>query len=154
MPRTFSGRRWPTASVSGSASTAITSSAPASTTSTANTQCQEACSNTAAPSEGATTGATPSTSINRDITVAATESANRSPTTAMATTMAAAAPTPCNPRAMPRTAMFEANRHSSEAAMCSRIPAISGFFRPRESDSGPTISCPSARPANVPVRVS
>ena len=38
--------------------------------------------------------------------------------------------------------------------MCSTMPAISGRLRPSESDSGPTISWPSANPASVPVRVS
>ena len=38
--------------------------------------------------------------------------------------------------------------------MCSTIPAISGLRRPSESDSGPTISCPNASPANVPVSVN
>ena len=52
MPRTRSGRRCDSGSVSGSASAASSSSAPASTTSTANTQCQDACSSTAAPSDG------------------------------------------------------------------------------------------------------
>ena len=154
MPRTFSGRRCDAGRVSGSASAASRSSAPANTTSAANTQCHDACSSTAAPSDGATTGATPSTSISRDSTVAATDSANRSPTTAMATTIAAAAPMPCSPRATPSTAMFGANRHSSDASMCSTMPAISGLRRPSESDSGPTISWPSANPARVPVSVS
>ena len=95
MPRTRSGLRCDGGSVSGSASTASRSSAPANTTSAGNTQCHDACSSTAAPSDGATTGATPSTSISRDSTVAAADSANRSPTTAIATTIAAAAPMPC-----------------------------------------------------------
>ena len=150
MLRTFSGRRCDTGSVSGSASAATNSSAPAITTSTANTQCQDAFNSTAAPSDGASTGATPSTSINRDMTVAAADSANRSPTTAIATTIAAAAPMPCRPRATPSSAMFGANRHSTDATMCSTMPAISGLRRPSESDSGPTISWPSARPGQRP----
>ena len=74
------------------------------------------------------------------MTVAATESENRSPTMAMATTIVAAAPTPCSPRAMPSTTMFGANRQTSEASMCTTIPAISGRRRPSESDSGPMTS--------------
>ena len=50
--------------------------------------------------------------------------------------------------------MFGANRQSSDASMCSTMPAISGLRRPSESDSGPTISWPSANPASVPVSVS
>ena len=50
--------------------------------------------------------------------------------------------------------MFGANRHNSDASMCSTMPAISGLRRPSESDSGPTISWPSANPARVPVSVS
>ena len=73
---------------------------------------------------------------------------------ASATTMVAAAPTPCRLRATPRTMMFGATRHSSDASMCSTIPAISGRRRPNESDSGPMISWPMARPARVPVNVS
>ncbi len=42
----------------------------------------------------------------------------------------------------------------TDASMCSTMPAISGRLRPSESDSGPTISWPSANPASVPVRVS
>ncbi len=154
MPRTCSGRRWATGSVSGSASAASSSSSPASTTSTANTQCQDAFSSTAAPSDGAITGATPSTSISRDITVAAAVSAKRSPTMAMATTMAAAAPTPCSTRPAPSTSMLGANRQTSDATMCSTMPAISGRRRPSESDSGPMTSWPSASPASVPVSVN
>ena len=147
MDRSRSGRRCDGGSVSGSASAAITSSAPASTISTAKTQCQLACKSTAAPSEGASTGATPRTSISRDMTVAAAESLNRSPTTATATTIAAAAPIPCSARATASMVRSGASRHSSDAAMCSTIPAISGLRRPSESDSGPTTSCPTASPA-------
>ena len=86
--------------------------------------------------------------------MAAAESVNRSPTIAIATTIAAAAPTPCRLRATPSTAMFGANRHSTEASMCSTMPAINGRRRPSESDSGPTISWPNASPASVPVSVS
>ena len=43
---------------------------------------------------------------------------------------------------------------STDATMCSTMPAISGRLRPSESDSGPTMSWPSAKPASVPVRVS
>jgi hypothetical protein len=74
------------------------------------------------------------------MTVAAVESANRSPTIAIATTMAAAAPTPCRLRAIPSTTMFGANRHSSDASMCSTMPAIRGRRRPSESESGPITS--------------
>ncbi len=140
MPLTASGRRWATGRVSGRASAAITNSPPATTTSATKTQCQDPCNSTAAPKDGASTGATPSTSINRDITVAATVPLNRSPTTAMATTDAAAAPMPCRPRASPRTVMLGASTHSTEATMCSTMPAINGRLRPSESDSGPTIS--------------
>jgi hypothetical protein len=42
----------------------------------------------------------------------------------------------------------------TDATMCSTMPAINGRLRPSESDSGPTINCPSASPASVPVRVS
>ena len=149
-----SGLRCSTGSVSGSANAATRNKPPASTTSTANTQCHDACSKTAAPSDGATTGATPSTSISRDSTVAAAESSNRSPTTAIATTIAADAPTPCSTLAMPSTSMLGAIRHTSDANMCSTIPAISGLRRPSESDSGPTISWPNASPASVPVNVN
>ena len=86
--------------------------------------------------------------------MAAAESLNRSPTTATATTIAAAAPTPCSPRATASIPMSGETRHSSEASMCSTIPASSGRRRPSESDSGPTTSCPRARPASVPVSVS
>ena len=154
IPRTRSGLRCDGGSVSGSARAATRSSTPASTTRAAKTQCQDACSSTAAPRDGATTGATPSTSISRDITVAAAESANRSPTTAIATTMAEAAPTPCNTRASPSTIRVGARMQSTDAAMCSTMPAISGRLRPSESDSGPTISWPRANPASVPVKVS
>src|ERR1700732_461167 len=150
----LNGLRWDGDSVSGSATTATISKPPASTTSTPNTQCHDACSSTAAPSDGATTGATPSTSISRDSTVAAAESANRSPTTAIATTIAADAPVPCNTLPMPRTVIFGASRHTTDASMCSTIPTISGLRRPSESDSGPTISWPNASPASVPVRVN
>ncbi len=63
-------------------------------------------------------------------------------------------PSPCSPRATPSTAMFGANRQTSDASMCSTMPAISGLRRPSESDSGPTISWPRANPASVPVSVS
>ena len=43
---------------------------------------------------------------------------------------------------------------TTDATMCSTMPAISGLLRPSESDSGPTISWPSANPASVPVSVS
>jgi hypothetical protein len=140
MPRTRSGRRCDAGSVSGNASAATSSSAPARTTSAVKTQCHDACSNTAAPSDGANTGATPSTSISRDSTVAAADSANRSPTTAIATTIAPAAPMPCSTRASPSTTRFGASMQMTDASMCSTIPAISGRLRPSESDSGPTIS--------------
>ena len=61
---------------------------------------------------------------------------------------------PAGPRASPSTTMFGANRHTTDATMCSTMPAISGRRRPSESDSGPTISWPSASPASVPVSVS
>ena len=154
MPRTFSGRRCAAGSVSGSTVAATRSSPPASTTSAANTHCHEACSSTAAPSDGARTGATPRTSISRDITVAAAVPENKSPMTAIATTVVAAAPMPCSPRATPSTVMSGASMHSTDASMCSTIPAINGRRRPSESDSGPTTSWPSANPARVPVSVS
>ena len=50
--------------------------------------------------------------------------------------------------------MLGAKTASSEARMCTPIPASSGFLRPRVSESGPTNSCPSARPMRVPVIVS
>ncbi len=154
MPRICSGRRWAAGNVSGSANAAISRSPAAISTSAPKIQRHDASSSTTAPNDGAKTGATPSTSINRDSTAAAVDPVNRSPTTATATTAAAAAPMPCNPRAMPRAVMFGANMHSSEATMCSTTPATSGRRRPSESDSGPTSSWPSASPANVPVSVN
>src|SRR6201993_4322416 len=121
---TRSGLRAVGGSVSGSAIAATTNRQPASTTSTPNTQCQDACKSTTAPSEGARTGATPSTSISRDSTVAAAVSANKSPTTAIATTITADAPSPCSTLPTPSTAKPGARRHTTEAIMCSTIPAI------------------------------
>ena len=55
---------------------------------------------------------------------------------------------PCPAARGPRPARsgLGASRHSSEATMCSTMPAISGRRRPSESDSGPTISCPKRQP--------
>jgi hypothetical protein len=50
--------------------------------------------------------------------------------------------------------MFGASTHNTDATMCRTMPTISGRRRPSESDSGPTISWPSASPASVPVKVS
>ncbi len=133
--------------------TASSSSRPASTTSTANTQCHDAFNSTAAPSDGATTGATPRTSISRDITVAAAESANRSPTIGDG-----------HHHRGGRAHALQAPRHAehddvrrerctaARPACAARFPPSAGGGGPSESDSGPTISCPNARPANVPVQ--
>ena len=99
------------------------------------------CSSTAAPSDGATTGATPSTSISRDMHGGGgrfgeqvTDDGDRHH---HGRGRADALQDAGQARARP---MFGASMQSTDATMCSTMPAISGRLRPSESDSGPTIS--------------
>ena len=73
---------------------------------------------------------------------------------AIAITAPAAAPRPCSTRSPPSTAMFGASALSTDATTCTPVPISSGVRRPNASESGPTMSWPSARPSSVPVSVS
>ena len=108
----------------------------------------------AEPTSGASTGATPETSARRDSMTTRRRPPNRSRTIAAATTPPAAAPAPCSTRATDSSSSVGASAAPTLATTCSAVTASSGSRRPTLSLSGPTMSCPSAKPIIVPVRVS
>ena len=73
---------------------------------------------------------------------------------AMATTPPPAAPMPMRTRKKPSVAISVDCAAPREAAMWTAVARIRGSRRPNLSLSGPTTSCPSAKPMVVPVSVS
>ncbi len=108
----------------------------------------------AEPMSGAATGATPETSARRESITTRRLPPNRSRTIAIATTPPAAAPIPIPTRATMSSSSDGANAAAMLETTCSAVTASSGSRRPTLSLSGPTISCPRAKPTIVPVSVS
>ena len=78
----------------------------------------------------------------------------RSTMTARPMTMAQPPAKPWTNRAAIMTAIVGASAHTTDASAMTATAAISSPRRPRWSDTGPPISCPSAMPTKKVVKVS
>jgi hypothetical protein len=106
------------------------------------------------PSNGASTGAKPLMSISSEKARAMRSSGNASRTTARATTSPAAPHSPCPRRAAMSAWMPGASAQAIDMTANPARPTRRGRRRPTRSLSGPTISCPRARPPSAADSVS